>query len=182
MSARPDQVLGFWFAPGMEKRWFVKDEAFDAEVRESLGPLHDEAACGSLDGWEESAWGALALVILLDQVSRNLYRGGPRAFATDAKALAVTKRTIDKGLDGQLQQVERMFLYLPLEHCEELADQELCVRLAAQLDENPEWHDYAVRHRDIVARFGRFPHRNALLVRESTAEEEAFLKEPGSSF
>ena len=182
LAANPDQVFGFWFAPGMEKRWFVKDEAFDAEARGGLGPLHEAAARDGLDSWQDSARGALALVILLDQVPRNLFRGSPRAFKTDAKALSVAKRAIDKGFDGQLRQVERMFLYLPLEHCEGLADQETCVRLFAELDENPEWHDYAVRHRDIVASFGRFPHRNAVLGRESTAEEEAFLKEPGSSF
>jgi uncharacterized protein (DUF924 family) len=115
-------------------------------------------------------------------VPRNLFRGDPRAFATDAEALAVTKRTLEGGLDKALRQAERVFLYLPLEHSEDLADQELCVTLTGALDENPEWHDYALRHRDVVARFGRFPHRNAVLGRANTPEEEAFLKEPGSSF
>jgi uncharacterized protein (DUF924 family) len=182
MATTADDVLEFWFAPGMEKRWFKKDPAFDDEVRRVLLPLHERAAAGQLDDWRRSARGALALIILLDQVPRNLFRGGPRAFATDAKALAVTKRTLQEGLDKTLRQAERMFLYLPLEHCEDLTDQELCVTLAGELDENPEWHDYAVRHRDVVARFGRFPHRNAVLGRETTPEEEAFLKEPGSSF
>jgi len=182
MAATPDGVLAFWFAPGMEERWFKKDPAFDEEVRTRLLPLYEQAVAGHLDRWGESARGALALVILLDQVPRNLFRGDPRAYATDAKALAVTKRALQEGLDTTLRQVERMFLYLPLEHCEDLDDQELCVMLARALDENPEWHDYAVRHRDVVARFGRFPHRNAILGRPDTPEEQAFLKEPGSSF
>jgi uncharacterized protein (DUF924 family) len=182
MADTLDDVLGFWFAQGMEARWFKKDPAFDAEVRARLLPLHERAAAGHLDHWQGSARGALALVILLDQVPRNLFRGRPQAFATDAKALAVTKRALDEGLDTALAQPERMFLYLPLEHCEDLADQDLCVRLTSALDENPEWHDYALRHRDVVARFGRFPHRNAALGRDTTPEEAAFLKQPGSSF
>jgi uncharacterized protein (DUF924 family) len=137
---------------------------------------------GELDAWAAGARGALALVILLDQVPRNLSRGDPRAFAGDAKALAVTKDALGRGLDRELSQAERMFLHLPLEHCEDLRDQELCVELMGRLDENPKWRDYALRHRDIIKRFGRFPHRNAALGRESTAEEEAFLQEPGSSF
>ena len=175
-------VLDFWFAEGMNERWFKSDEAFDREVRLALNALYTQAAAGQLNGWRESARGALALVILLDQVPRNLFRGDPRAFATDVQALAVTKSALAKGFDRELQQVERMFLYLPLEHCEDLADQELCVQLTSALDENPDWCDYARRHRDIVARFGRFPHRNAVLGRESTPEEAAFLTEPGSSF
>ena len=177
-----EDVLAFWFAEGMNERWFKSDEAFDREVRLALKALYEQAAAGRLNDWRESARGALALVILLDQVPRNLFRGDPRAFATDAQALAVTKGALAKGLDQELRQVERMFLYLPLEHCEDLADQELCVQLIGALDENPDWCDYARRHRDIVARFGRFPHRNAVLGRESTPEEAAFLKEPGSSF
>jgi uncharacterized protein (DUF924 family) len=182
MAATPDDVLAFWFAPGMEERWFKKDPAFDEEVRQILLPLNEQAAAGQLDDWRQSARGALALVILLDQVPRNLFRGEPRAFATDAKALAVTKRGLQQGLDQALRQAERVFLYLPLEHSEDLADQELCVTLIGALDENPKWHDYALRHRDVVARFGRFPHRNAVLGRANTPEEAAFLKEPGSSF
>jgi uncharacterized protein (DUF924 family) len=177
-----EDVLAFWFAEGMDKRWFKSEEAFDREVREALLPLYEQAAAGRLDHWQESARGALALVILLDQAPRNLFRGQARAFATDAEALAVTKRALDKAFDKELRQVERMFFYLPLEHCENLADQELCVELIGALDENPEWSDYARQHREIIARFGRFPHRNAVLGRKATPEEEMFLKEPGSSF
>ena len=181
MSAH-EEVLDYWFAPGMAARWYVKDPAFDAEVRARLLPLYGRAAAGELAAWRVSARGCLALVILLDQVPRNVFRGEPRGFATDAQALAVTKQALDRGLDRQLTQVERVFLYLPLEHCESLADQELCVTLIGALDENPEWRDHAVRHRDIVARFGRFPHRNTALGRETTLEEAAFLKLPDSSF
>jgi len=182
VAGKPEDVLDFWFAEGMAARWFKADEAFDQEVRQLLLPLHEQAAEGRLDHWQESAPGALALVILLDQVPRNMFRGEPRAFATDAQALAVTKRALAKGFDQELRQVERVFLYLPLEHCEDLADQELCVQLTSALDENPEWGDYARRHRDVIARFGRFPHRNAVLGRETTPEEAVFLQEPGSSF
>ena len=181
MSAH-DEVLDYWFAPGMAERWYVKDPAFDAEVRARLLPLYERAVGGELVAWPASARGCLALVILLDQVPRNVFRDDPRGFASDAQALAVTKQALDRGFDRQLTQVERVFLYLPLEHCESLADQELCVTLIGALDENPEWRDHAVRHRDIVARFGRFPHRNAALGRETTLEEAAFLELPDSSF
>ncbi len=177
-----DEVLDYWFAPGMAERWYVKDPAFDAEVRARLLPLHERAAAGELAAWPASARGCLALVILLDQVPRNVFRGDARGFASDAQALAVTKQALDRGLDRQLTQVERVFLYLPLEHCESLADQELCVTLMGTLDEKPDWRDHAVRHRDIVARFGRFPHRNTALGRETTLEEAAFLELPDSSF
>ncbi|MDH3597983.1 MAG: DUF924 domain-containing protein, partial [Rhodospirillales bacterium] len=110
MTATADDVLEFWFAPGMEKRWFKKDAAFDDEVRRALLELHGQAAAGALEDWRQSARGALALVILLDQVPRNLFRGDPRAFATDARALAVTKRALQEGLDKTLRQAERMFL------------------------------------------------------------------------
>jgi len=175
-------VPAYWFGEGMAERWFKRDPAFDREIRDRLLPLYRRAATGELDDWQATAQGALALVILLDQVPRNLFRDDPRAFATDAKALAVAKAIIEQGLDSGLSQAERVFLYLPLEHCESLADQEECVRLTGQLDENKEWCDYAIQHRDIIARFGRFPHRNAILGRETTPEEAEFLEKPGSSF
>ena len=185
-SASSDQawepVLAFWFAPGMADRWFVKDAAFDAEVREGLGSLHEAATAGQCDDWIEDPRGSLALCILLDQVPRNLYRDDARAYASDAAALRVAKESIERGHDNKLSQVERLFLYMPFEHSETLADQETCVRLTAALDENPEWLDYAVRHRDLIARFGRFPHRNACLGRDNTAEEEDYLAKPGAGF
>jgi uncharacterized protein (DUF924 family) len=137
---------------------------------------------GDFDHWRETAAGCVALCILLDQAPRNLFRGDPRSFASDAAARAVTRHALARGLDRDLPQEQRAFLYLPLEHSENLADQEACVRLFAGLDENPDGLDYAVRHRDIIARFGRFPHRNAVLGRTSTPEETEFLTQAGSSF
>ena len=181
-AAEIARVLDFCFAKRAVKDWFVKDPAFDAEVRASLGPLHERAAAGALAPWRETPEGCVTLCILLDQVPRNLYRGDARAFAWDGQARAVTRHALAEGLDRGLPQVQRLFLYLPLEHSEDLADQELCVRLMGALDAEPEWLEFARRHREIVARFGRFPHRNAALGRASTPEETAFLAEPGSSF
>ena len=178
----PEEILAFWFAPGRRAQWFAKDPAFDAEVRRCLLGPYERAAAGGYDHWRDSAKGCLALCLLLDQVPRNLFRDDPRAFATDAKARAVLRHALERGLDGALSQVESLFLYLPLEHSEDLRDQEDCVRLTEALDEDPEWYDYAVKHRDIIARFGRFPHRNAVLGRACSDEEAAFLAQPGSSF
>ncbi len=177
-----DEVLGFWFADGMRERWFVKDPAFDEEVRAALLPGFEQARDGQLDHWLSSARGCLALCILLDQVPRNLFRDDPRAFATDPQARHVVRQALRQGLQTELTQTEQVFLYLPLEHSEDLQDQQDCVSLTKALDEDPSWYDYAVMHRDIVARFGRFPHRNIALGRETTAEEAAFLTEPNSSF
>lgn len=180
--ATPEKVLGFWFSPQARPRWFVRSDAFDQSIREQFSELHARAAAGGLDLWAGSPHGALALILLLDQVPRHVFRGTPGAFATDAKAREIARAAIDGGFDRDLTQEERLFMYLPLEHSESLADQERCVELMRQLDENPEWLDYAVRHRDIVARFGRFPHRNAILERDNTEEEREFLMQPGSSF
>lgn len=176
------EILAFWFAAQSAKRWFVSDPAFDAEVRTRLAGWSERASRGELEDWRSSAQGCVALCILLDQVPRNLYRGTARAFAADAAARAVARHALDRGFDRGLTQAQRLFLYLPFEHSESLADQDLCVRLMAELDEEPLWHDYAIRHRDVIARFGRFPHRNAALGRVSSAEEAAFLTQPGSSF
>jgi len=181
-SSAISEVLDFCFAEGPVRRWFVKDQAFDAQVQERLARLHELAASGACDTWRETPAGCLALCILLDQVPRNLFRGQARAFAHDAQARAVTRHALARGFNRKLPQEQRLFLYLPLQHNEDLADQELCVRLVGALEDNSDLLDYAVRHRDIIARFGRFPHRNAALGRESTAEEAAFLSQPGSSF
>ena len=177
-----EEILAFWFGAGMAKRWFVKDPDFDREVRRRLLGPHEGAAAGDHESWRENARGCLALAILLDQVPRNVFCGQPRAYATDAKALAVTRQALARSFGRELAQVERHFLYLPLEHSETLADQDDCLCLTAELDENPKWRDYARQHRDIIARFGRFPHRNAVLRRASTPEEMEFLEAPGSSF
>jgi uncharacterized protein (DUF924 family) len=175
------QVLEFWFAPGREKQWFVKDAAFDREVDERLGALHAKATTGAFEAWQASARGCLALVILFDQVPRNIHRGGAEAYAYDWQALAVLEQALAKGLDQQLSELERWFFYLPLEHSEDLDHQDRCVALMSELA-NSDRLRWAIAHRDVIARFGRFPHRNAALGRESTAEEAEFLTQPDSSF
>ena len=180
--ATPEKVLAFWFSPQARPRWFVRSEAFDQALREQFGELHARAASGGLDAWATTPHGALALTLLLDQVPRNIFRGTPGAFASDAKAREVARAALAAGFDHDLTQEERLFMYLPLEHSEGLADQDRCVELMRELDENHEWLVYAIKHRDIIARFGRFPHRNAVLGRDSTEEEREFLSQPGSSF
>ncbi len=177
-----EEVLTFWFAEGRKAQWFEASEAFDGECRRVLLPHHEAALAGKYTDWWRSPRGCLALVLLLDQLPRNLYRGSPRAFACDATAREVTRHALKMGFDAALNDVERVFLYLPLEHSEDLKDQQDCVRLVAALKEGGEFLPYAVRHLEIIARFGRFPHRNAVLGRESTEAELAFLKEPNSSF
>ncbi|TAN54665.1 MAG: DUF924 domain-containing protein [Betaproteobacteria bacterium] len=180
---RAGEVLTFWFR-GAEarKEWFQKDPAFDAEIRTRFLPLYEEAASGALAHWQERAPDCLALIVLLDQFPRNLFRTpGPeaaRAFATDALALAAARRAIDAGYDRELPEVARTFFYLPFEHSENFADQERSLQLFAGRP-NEIW---AVRHWEVVKRFGRFPHRNAALGRESTPDEIAFLQQPGSGF
>ena len=178
----PERVLTFWFSPESEPWWFEKSADFDLAVRTNLAAPYEAARDGGLNAWERSARSVLALVILLDQVPRNLFRGSAEAFATDGAALSVAKLAVDAGHDRGLMQKERLFLYLPFEHSESLADQTRSLELFRALDEDPKLFDYAQRHYDIIARFGRFPHRNSVLGRSSTAEELAFLATPGSSF
>jgi uncharacterized protein (DUF924 family) len=182
MSAIDDSaegVLRFWFDEHPQD-WFVKNEVFDTEIRERFLPLHEAAAAGMLAHWADDARRCLALVILLDQFPRNMFRDEARAFATDAQARATARRILERGWDKAITQAERLFAYLPFEHSESLADQELACELMKDFDE--EQRQYAERHRDIIRRFGRFPHRNDLLGRESTAAEIEFLKLPGSRF
>lgn len=181
------EVLSFWFGETLEMRkaWFIKDLAFDAEIRRRFLPLYEQAAADRLDAWMESAEPCVALIIVLDQFPRNMFRGTPRSFATDPKALKIAKWAIAQGFDQQLPPMQRFFFYLPLEHSENLDDQTESVRLYEQLRNIPELaetYDYAIRHRNIIERFGRFPHRNLMLDRPSTPEEVEFLKQPGSSF
>ena len=179
---KPQQVLDFWFGEQARPLWWEKSERFDALVRATLGAAHEAAAAGALHGWQEAAEPCLALVILLDQVPRNIHRDTPRAFATDAKARAVARIGIERRFDAGFDADRRMFLYLPLEHSEDLADQELLVELVRERVGPGTYLDFAERHRDIIRRFGRFPHRNAILGRPSTEDEVEFLKQPGSSF
>jgi uncharacterized protein (DUF924 family) len=178
-DARALELLRFWFDehPGA---WFVKNPAFDTEVRAHFLAVHETAAAGSLAHWADAPRSCLALVILLDQFPRNMFRGEARAFATDPLARAAARVILERGWDRQMTQPEQLFAYLPFEHSEVLADQDLSVARMKDFDE--EQRRYAERHRDIIQRFGRFPHRNDLLGRESTAAEIEFLKSPGSRF
>jgi uncharacterized protein (DUF924 family) len=184
------QVLLFWFGDPPEhgsrlKRWFIKDAAFDTRCRELFLSLYEELARGARREWLEHAADCLARVIVLDQFPRNMFRGTARAFAADALALEAARHAIAEGYDREMTPVERLFAYLPFEHSETLVDQERACDLNAPLaafSETEDVYRYAVAHRDIIARFGRFPHRNAILGRTSTPEEIEFLKQPGSSF
>lgn len=180
-STGPEGVLAWWFAPETKPRWFGGGNAFDEAVRDYFGPLYARAAGGELDGWAAEPRGLLALVILFDQVPRNIFRGTARAFEGDAQALALARLAVDRGLDQAMSMDERLFLYLPFEHAEDLADQERSVALFRALGDAG-YLDYAIRHQAVIERFGRFPHRNAILGRASTVEEVAFLEQPGSSF
>ena len=176
-----DEVLNFWFAELGREAWFRKSEATDELIRSRFLSLYERVAALP----PEAAWAsprrALATIIVLDQFPRNMFRGTPRAFATDHKAVDVARGAVERGLDKAFDKDGRAFMYLPFEHSEDLADQERAVALFTPLGD-AEYTDYAIAHRDIIARFGRFPHRNAILGRTSTPEEEEFLKEPGSSF
>jgi uncharacterized protein (DUF924 family) len=174
-------VLKFWFEDSEPKDWFMKSDDFDEKVRQILGPLYEKAKTGHLDAWSQTPKGVVALCILLDQVPRNIFRGSPDSFATDGKALVLVKVALEKGFEKDLDQDEKSFLLLPLEHSEDLADQERSVELF-KIHGSESGYDYAIRHRDIVARFGRFPHRNAVLGRENTEEETELLTQPGSGF
>lgn len=193
MAADAQSVLDFWFgAAGNPEHgqtrtaWFAKDDAFDAEVRERFGATIEQALRGELAAWAEAPEPALAQILLLDQLTRNAFRGTPRAFAGDARALAAASRMVGERSDEALPSFMRPFVYLPFEHAEGLAMQDEAVRLFTRLlAEDPGQQtvlDYAHKHRAVIERFGRFPHRNAILGRQSTAEEIDFLQQPGSSF
>lgn len=181
------EILDFWFLPAGDYRaeWFRKDDAFDAAIRERFGAAVDAALAGTAPAAAGDG-DMLARILLLDQFTRNIFRGTPRAFAGDARALALARQLVASGADRALHPVQRAFAYLPFEHAEDAAAQAESLRhfgaLAAEDAGSAEALDYAQRHQVVVARFGRFPHRNAILGRASTAEELAFLQTPGSSF
>ncbi len=188
MAPLARDILDFWFGPpphAVRAEWFRKDSAFDATIRERFGGAVEAALGGAYRDWRGDPRGALARVLLLDQFTRNAYRDTPRAFAGDPDALATAIPVVDAGLDGGLDAFERWFLYLPFEHAEDPAMQERSIALFARLRDETghaaplEW---AEKHAAVVRRFGRYPHRNAILGRTSTPEEIAFLLEPGSRF
>lgn len=190
MKSLAPEVLHFWFGEGAEygkrhKRWFEKNVEFDAEVAKRFGPVHEDMLAGKHRDWLEARRPCLARIIVLDQFPRHIHRGTARAFSGDALALEAAKHLLGKGWGRKLLPVERMFAYLPFEHSESLEDQERACELCEALLAFPEvadTHRYAVAHRDIIRRFGRFPHRNEVLGRASTPEEVEFLKQPGSAF
>lgn len=198
-SGRAADVLEFWFGTtdagarglGFDPRWFAKDPLFDEQIRREFGGELERAARGQLDGWARSPAGLLALCIVLDQFSRNVHRGNARAWSADPHIRACVHRGVNEGMDRHLGPTQRGFLYLPFEHSEHPADHERALRLFGRMAASPDaeearlgrmYLDYEHQHRDIILRFGRYPHRNAVLGRRSTPAERAFLEGPASSF
>lgn len=194
MTEEISEIHRFWFGQldeagisdaAHQSLWFASGEELDHQLREGFGGQVQQALDGSLDHWADSDRGLIALVVLLDQFTRNIYRGTPQAFSGDGRALALSQKTIETGHHQRLPAIHQVFLYMPLEHSENLDHQEECVTLFEELtaitgsEAIAGFGQYAVAHRDVIARFGRFPHRNAILGRESTQEELAYLKKHG---
>lgn len=193
MSTQAREVIDFWFGEPADAlrgqarpMWFQKSDALDTSILERFGTRVEQALGGELGEWSSTASAALAQILLLDQFTRNAFRGTPRAFAGDARALAVAIALVGSHQDEDLPPTQRWFVYMPFEHAESLAMQDESVRLFSSLlgaaPELTQALDYAHRHREVIVRFGRFPHRNAILGRESTADELEFLRQPGSGF
>lgn len=183
MRDSKQEILHFWFLESKPAQWFQKNEEFDTLIRERFATIVAMARDGLCDGWIDTAEGALALCIVLDQFPRNIFRNSPAAFASDDDALRVAVQAVAKGLDQILPPQRRRFLYLPFGHSECLADQDKSVALFAGMkDEDPMAYEYALRHRDIIQRFGRFPQRNAALERPSSPEEILYLEQKGNDF
>ncbi len=192
---RAEEILRFWFGNpadpqsgyGQQRQvWFKKDPAFDATIRQRFSADYEQAVSGALEDWRNAPRSCLALVLVLDQFPRNLFRGSGQSFASDRAALATAYHALDQGYDQQVLPVERVFFYLPLEHSENLADQDRSVALVRSLHAaHPGFDatlDYALRHREVIQQFGRFPHRNEVLGRATTAAEAKFLQQRGSRF
>jgi uncharacterized protein (DUF924 family) len=176
-NVTPTEIITFWREAGYE-RWYKKDDAFDAEIRRRFLATWNAALAGQRDDWQDSDDGTLALLIVLDQFPRNMFRGDPRTFASDPKAREVADRAIARGVDQRLDSVMRQFVYLPFEHSEDLADQQRSVALFKALGDAENLR-YAEVHEDIIRKFGRFPHRNQVLGRTTTEAEAAFLNSGG---
>ena len=188
---RPAEVTDYWFGPSTEREraaprsfWFAASEATDGEIRHRFGPTVEAALGGELDAWAESDDGALAMILLLDQFTRNIHRGTAGAFAGDSAALRLASGLVNSVADRRYSRLERWFIYMPFEHSEALRDQQQSLRLFGELAAEGEAAPlaWAQRHFDVIQRFGRFPHRNAILGRSSTPAELDFLREPGSRF
>jgi uncharacterized protein (DUF924 family) len=183
MRDTQSEILKFWFEETEPEQWFQKNSDFDAAIRNRFDNDYAMAMDGIYDGWMDTPKGCLALIILLDQFPRNMFRDRLQMFASDGKALSIAKHAVAKGFDKDMTLHEKVFTYLPFEHSENLDDQIKSLELFAPTrDENPLFYDYAKKHYDVIKKFGRFPHRNAILERQSTKLEEEYLAKPGSGF
>jgi uncharacterized protein (DUF924 family) len=178
---QPQEIITFWFSTIKPKSWWVKDADFDLLLNEKFGDIHQQATQGELFHWRTTAEGRLAEIIVLDQFSRNIYRDSAKSFAYDGLALILAQEAINVGANKELKDKQRAFLYMPFMHSESLAIHQIAEKLFNEpgLEGNT---DFEKRHKEIIERFGRYPHRNKILNRDSTEEEIAFLREPGSSF
>jgi uncharacterized protein (DUF924 family) len=177
------EILDFWFVETAPAQWFQKSDAFDQQIIERFESVYDKAVQGEFDAWQESAEGVLALCILLDQMPRNMFRDTPKAFATDAKILKIAKQAVVNGLDQELPVQQRRFIYLPFEHSENIDDQRRCVELFDVIkSDDALGYEYALKHLEVIKKYGRFPHRNKILGRTNTPEEDAYLAQPGAGF
>ena len=174
-------ILDFWFSPETQPNWFAKSDQFDQSLKEKFSDILEQASRAELWSWRKNADGRLAEILVLDQFSRNIFRDTPRAFAQDSLALALAQEAISQDLDKQLSPEQRSFLYMPFMHSESKLIHEFALKLFQRLG-NPENLEYEIKHKIIIDRFGRYPHRNQILGRESTEEELSFLTQPDSSF
>ena len=180
-STTPDDVISFWFSERVKPLWFKKSDEFDREIKEHFIDTYQLAKTGALDNWRKDAAGTLALIIVLDQFPRNMFRNTAQAFATDSQAAKLTKYALDNNYQKELTEEQQSFLYMPLMHSESRSQQALCVELFEKLGRENNLK-FAIKHQEVINRFGRFPHRNKILGRQSTAAEKEFLTQPGSSF
>ena len=180
-ATTPENIIDFWFSERVKPLWFKKSAEFDREIRQRFSDLYQLAKTGALNNWRDCAPDALALIIILDQFPRNMFRNKPQAFATDGMAVELTKHAIANNYQQSLTIEQQVFLYMPLMHSESKADQALCIELFEELGKEDNLK-FAIKHQEIIDRFGRFPHRNQVLGRESTVAEREFLTQPGSSF
>lgn len=180
-STTPNDVLNFWFSERVKPLWFKKSDEFDREIKQKFIDTYQLAKTGALDSWRNRAADTLALIIVLDQFPRNMFRNTAQAFATDNMAVELTKYAVSNNYQQDLTIEQQVFLYMPLMHSESRVDQALCVELLEELGKKDNLK-YAIKHQEVINRFGRFPHRNCILGRESTLAEKEFLTQPGSSF
>lgn len=183
MKNGQQEILDFWFKETQPQQWFQKNEDFDLKIKENFLETYEMARKGYLDEWKKDVDGCLALIILLDQFPRNMFRGSAQSYNTDGQALLVAKYAVSKGFDQILEPVKRGFLYLPFQHSESLADQKRSIELFGKMkDDNPTGYEYAKRHYVVIEEYGRFPHRNKALDRNNTPAEEEHIAQPNSGF